>query len=69
VLLPALIARANDTLGEPIVAGIPHRDALLVAPAAHRGALERLVAEEMRRAPHPITDRLIDRPAELLRDR
>ena len=61
ILLPTLHDRLREHLGSAFAAGIPNRDILICfrddAPTVAR--LERQIAEDYRRMPHQVTDRLL----------
>jgi hypothetical protein len=61
ILLPTLHDRLREHLGSPFAAGIPNRDILICfrddAPTVAR--LRRQIAEDYRRMPHQVTDRLL----------
>jgi hypothetical protein len=66
IVLPGLVDVLGPELGEPFVAAVPHRDALLACRADSPRSFETMmarVAEDHARAPHRISDKafLVDR--------
>lgn len=66
IVLPGLVDVLGPELGEPFVAAVPHRDALLACRADAPRSLEAMMArvtEDHARAPHRISDKpfLVDR--------
>jgi uncharacterized protein YtpQ (UPF0354 family) len=66
IVLPGLVDVLGPELGEPFVAAVPHRDALLAcradAPRSYESMMAR-VSDDHARAPHRISDKpfLVDR--------
>ena len=61
ILLPTLHDRLREHLGSPFAAGIPNRDILLCFRDDEEtiGRLKQQIAEDYRRMPHQVTDRLL----------
>jgi hypothetical protein len=61
ILLPTLHERLKEHLGSPFAAGIPNRDILLCFrdDAETVARLANQIAEDYRRMPHQVTDRLL----------
>jgi hypothetical protein len=61
ILLPTLHERLREHLGSPFVAGIPNRDILLCFRDDEEtvGRLGSQIAEDFRKMPHQVTDKLL----------
>jgi len=58
LVAPGLHEKMTRLLGGDVVAAVPHRELLLVFPAAGIAGMAEVIDAEYRHAPHPLTTRL-----------